>query len=164
MITVASDDGAVMQVVNMSSFFNREIFMHSFGDMRFSKPIALKRMMYTVLFILLWTVPLVFTFGVVFELWFAAIALVPPFVLGALANKPIWGGRVLPEFLKVTAVYLGEPKGWTDHRNDNSLGEGVYDGGMNVWVSRRRELRMLAAMKEARKQGTPIDNYVVADD
>ena len=83
----------VLQVVNMRTFFSREVFMHSLGDMRFSKPIALKQAMYTVVFFAIYTLPLVLIAGLHLNVYFAAIALAPPILLGKFANQPIWGGR-----------------------------------------------------------------------
>lgn len=155
------DENNLIQVVNMRSFFTREIFMHSLGDIRFSKPIALKQAMYTTVFLLLWTLPIVVIFGFKVNVWFVLIAVVPPIVLGRFANKPIWGGRNLIDFIKVSFQYATEPRGWTDHRNDNSLGRDVYTVESPVWVSRRRELLLLAELKDEQKSGIPARHRIV---
>lgn len=154
----------VLQVVNMRTFFSREVFMHSLGDMRFSKPIALKQAMYTVVFFAIYTLPLVLIAGLHLNVYFAAIALAPPILLGKFANQPIWGGRTLIGFVRVTASYVREPRGWTDHRNDSSLGRDVYTVDHNVWVSRRRELKILALLRDEKELGIKSDNKIYDSD
>lgn len=157
------DDDSI-QVVNMRSFFSREIFMHSLGDIRFSKPIALKRVAYTALFLAIYTAPLIIIFGFIVNVWFVTIAFVPPFVLGTYANKPIWGGRTLIDFIKVTINFIKEPRGWTDHKSNNELGKGVYSLDSDVWVSRRREIQLLKDLKMERKKGIPSGHKIYEPD
>lgn len=141
----------LIPIVNMRTFFNREIFMHALGDIRFKQPIALKQAAYTMFFLLIWTLPIALTFKLNNPyVWM--IALVPPIALGRYANKPIWGGRTLIDFIKVTFKFLGEPKGWTETKANNELGKAVYSVEQDVWISRRRELNVLADEKEIRKK------------
>lgn len=161
---MAGNENNVLQVVNMRTFFSREVFMHSLGDIRFSKPIALKQAMYTVAFFGLYTLPIILIFGFQFSVYFVAIAFAPPIALGKFANQPIWGGRTLIGFIRVTIDYIGEPRGWTDHRNDSSLGKDVYKVDHNIWVSRRRELKILAALRDEKELGIKPENRVYPND
>lgn len=135
-------------VYNMTNFFNRELLMYSIGDIKFKKPISLKRVGYTTAFFIIWTIPLILIFGFVINVFFLAIAILPPLFIGNFAARPVWGGRSLIDFLKVSFNFLTEPKGWTDLKPNNGLGKDIYYVEDEIWVSRRRELQLLAQMKE----------------
>lgn len=137
-----------VHVVNMTNFFNRELYMYSLGDIKFRKPVSLKKVAYTTAFLILWTVPVIVFLGLQFNFLFAVLAFAPPIVLGNLAAKPVWGGRGLIDYLKTTVNYIKEPKGWTDLNANNLLDRTVYFTESEIWISRRRELQMLADMKE----------------
>ena len=138
-------------VVNMTNFFNRELFMYSLGDIKFKKPIALKKVAYTTAFLILWAIPLFLTFGLILNPLFLAVLVVPPIALGHFATKPVWGGRGLLDFLKTLFGYIGEPKGWTDLESNNKLDKEVLYVENEIWISRRRELQLLADIKEGRE-------------
>ena len=150
------DEGNVIPIINMRTFFNREIFMYALGDIRLKKPIALKQAMYVIAFLAIWSGPIIYVFGLVLNPYFIIITFVPPFLLGAFANRPIWGGRTLMDFIKVTFNYIQEPRGWTEHRANSELGKAVYHVEHDIWVSRRKELNILADMKEAQKRGIRV--------
>mgnify|MGYP000854892376 FL=1 len=137
-----------VHVVNMTNFFNRELYMYSLGDIKFRKPVSLKKVAYTTAFLILWTVPVIVFLGLQFNFLFAVLAFAPPIILGNLAAKPVWGGRGLIDYLKTTVNYIKEPKGWTDLNANNLLDRTVYFTESEIWISRRRELQMLADMKE----------------
>jgi hypothetical protein len=138
--------------INMTNFFNRELFMYSLGDIRFKKPISLKRVAWTTVFLLVWTLPIVLIFGIQLNVFFAVITLGPPLFLGPFVAKPRFGGKGLVDYIKSTVKHIGEPKGWTDLHPTNELDRGVYFTEDEVWISRRRELQLLADMKEKRKK------------
>lgn len=135
-------------VVNMTNFFNRELFMYSLGDIKFKKPIALKKVAYITAFLIIWTIPMVVIFGLKLNPIFIAFALGPPFLLGHFATKPVWGGRGLVDFLKTLVGFIGEPKGWTDLKSAPKLDQEVFFVSDEIWVSRRQELQLLAGMSE----------------
>lgn len=143
--------------INMTNFFNRELFMYSLGDIRFKKPVSLKKVAYTTAFLIIWTLPLILIFGIQLNVFFAAITLLPPFFLGNIASKPKFGGKTLIDWLKTTIKYIGEPKGWTDLNASKTLDSGVFFVEDEIWISRRRELQFLAdlrkqkALKEGKK-------------
>ena len=150
-----------LRIVNMRSFFNREILMHAIGDHRFGKPVALKTMLYIVFFLLAYSLPIIMFFGFKMNIVYVAVVFAPPIFLGKFANKPIWGGRTLIDFIKVTFSFLGEPKGWTDHKNNNELGKAVYTVDYDIWVSRRRELQLLAGLDEEQKTGKKTNHRIM---
>lgn len=136
--------------VNMTNFFNRELFMYSLGDIKFKKPISLKKVAYTMGFLILWTLPLYLIFGLKLSPFYFVLLLAPPFVAGHFATKPAFGGKTLIDFTKTMFKFAGEPKGWLDLRNDNGLGKEVYYVENEIWIGRRRELQLLADIQEDR--------------
>lgn len=143
-------------ILNMTNFFNRELFMYSLGDIRFKKPVSLKKAAYVLGFLLIWTLPMFLIFGIKLNPFYLVIALVPPIVLGNFAGKPVWGGKPLFDFIKTLVKFLQEPKGWTDLKN-NKMDEEVYYSDSEIWVSRRRELQLLADLEESQiKRNIPV--------
>lgn len=134
--------------INMTNFFNRELFMYSLGDIRFKKPVSLKKVAYTTAFLIIWTLPIVLIFGLHINLLFFVFALGPPFVMGNFASKPMFGGKTLIEWFKTTVRFLGEPKGWTDLNSSKTLDNGTFFVESEIWISRRRELQILADLHE----------------
>lgn len=139
--------------INMTNFFNRELFMYSLGDIRFKKPVSLKKVAYTTAFLIIWTIPIVLFFGFHLNLLFVAFALGPPFIMGNFASKPMFGGKTLIEWVKTTFRFMGEPKGWTDLNSSKTLDNGAFFVESEIWISRRRELQLLADMKEKQATG-----------
>lgn len=139
-------------VHNMTDFFNRELFMRSLGDIRFKKPISLRRVAYTTIFFIAWTLPMFLIFGIILNVFFIAIAVAPPFILGYFASKPVWGGRSLMDFLKVNMRFMTEPKGWTDLEPNNRLNNDRLFVEDEIWISRRRELQLLADLREEKEE------------
>lgn len=140
--------------LNMTNFFKRELFMYSFGDIKFKKPIALKTLAFTVGFLLIWVIPLMLIFGIPMNPIAAILYFGPPIALGQVASRPIFGGKTLIDFVKTAILYLGEPKGWADLKPFNaSKSQQTYSIEHEIWISRRREYAMLAEMIDA----TPIE-------
>lgn len=138
--------------MNMTNFFNRELMMYAFGDIKFKKPISLKLIAFTLGFLIVWVLPLFILFGIPTSPFTLVIYLAPPIVLGQLAVRPIFGGKTMMDFLKTAFVHLGEPRGWADGRPYNaSSKEQTYSMGHEVWISRRRELALLADMLEGKE-------------
>lgn len=142
--------GRGLEGVNMTNFFNRELFMYSLGDIQFKKPISLKKVAYIMGFLIVWTLPMYLIFGLKLNPFYFVFLLAPPFVAGHFATKPAFGGKNLIDFVKTMVKYLGEPKGWLDLKSDNSLGKDVYYVENEIWIGRRRELQLLADIQEER--------------
>lgn len=142
-----------ISIMNMTNLFTRDLKMYSLGDIRFNTPISLKKVAYTTGFLLLWTIPLVLIFGLQLNVYFAAIALLPPFVFGHFASKPVWGGKSLVDYIQTVASYITEPSSWTD-LYENREKKNQYYVQSEIWISRRRELQLLADLKEKRAAET----------
>lgn len=138
-------------IINMTKFFNRELFMYAISDFKFSKPKSLKYIGYTALALALWSLPfvLIFKIATVTNPYFAMFVFIPPFVIGHYASQPIWGGRGLIDFIQVYSKYLAEPKAWADYNGFKPKNE-TYYVKQPLWVSRRREYQYLAELKEKR--------------
>lgn len=134
--------------LNMTNFFNRELMMYSFGDIKFKKPISLKAIAYTLAFLILWTLPLFVIFGIPMDPFRLVIYVVPPIALGQLAIRPIFGGKTLIDFTKTAIGFLGEPRGWADNKPFDAKAQ-TYTTEHEIWISRRREYAMLADLIEA---------------
>lgn len=136
--------------INMTNFFNRELFMYSLGDIKFQKPVSLKKVAYTTAFLIMWTLPIILIFGIHINIFFVFIVLAPPIVMGNIASKPMFGGKTLIEWVKSTVGFIGEPKGWTDLNPSKTLDSGMVFVENEIWIGRRRELQILADLREKR--------------
>lgn len=139
----------MIRVVNLTNFFNRELWMYSLGDIKFKKPIALKKVAYVTIFLVIWTIPLVLTFGFPTGPLTFAIFVVLPIVAGNFASRPVFGGKGLLDFLKTAIGFLQEPKGWLDFLNSNKMDTEVFYVENEIWLSRRREIEILRRETEA---------------
>lgn len=137
--------------INMTSFFKRKLFMYSLGDIRFKKPIALKKVAYITIAFIFWSLPLVVIFGLKLNVWFGALVIIPPIIFGHYASEPKFGGMTLIGWLKNALEYMTTPKGWSDsgpvYETDCKA---EYNFDSEIWISRRRELQILADLREER--------------
>lgn len=145
--------GRYAEILNMTNFFNRELMMYSLGDIKLKKPIALKKVAYVTGFIIVWSLPLILIFGLVLNVYYAILVIAPPLVLGHCASKPVWGGKGLIDFLKTLSTYISEPKIWTDLKPNKNPNKNKYYVESEIWISRRRELQLLADMREKQNIG-----------
>lgn len=135
--------------LNMTGFFKRELQMYALGDIKFKKPISIKQVAYILGFYIVWTLPLVLAFGFQLNPVYAVLVLVPPVVLGTFAVKPIFGGKTLIDYGRTAVMFLSEPKAWADLKPYKT--KEVYTINSEIWISRRRELQILADMIEGQK-------------
>lgn len=150
---MSDEDRLGLVGLNMTNFFKRELFMYALGDIKFKKPISLKKVAYTMGFILIWTLPIFFIFGLILNPFYVLLMIVPPIAAGHYATKPVFGGKTLIPFTKsIIKYHLSEPKAWLDLKNSNYFGTQVFFIENEIWISRRRELRLLASMKEQSKR------------
>ena len=52
-----------LTILNMTNFFNRELFLYSLGDLKLRKPVSLKKAAYVVAFLVIWTLPFMLLTG-----------------------------------------------------------------------------------------------------
>lgn len=137
----------------MTWFFNRELFMSALGDIKLSKPISLKKMAYSIVFLIVWVVPILFISGLRFDLPFLVFLLAPPLVMGHFASKPVWGGKNLINWSKSLYNFLIlEPQGWADLKPMDNPDNQVFFTEHEIWISRRRELNKLFREKKRRRE------------
>lgn len=134
-----------VRVVNMTNFFNRELLMYSLGDIKFKKPIALKKVAYVTAFLIIWAVPIILLFGFPTGPFSVIVTIVVPVVAGNIASKPVFGGKGLLDFLRTLSSFVSQPKGWLDFKASNELEDEVLYVEDEIWISRRREIEMLEA-------------------
>lgn len=134
-------------ITNMTNLFTRELYMYSLGDIRFGSGISLKKVAYTTAFILLWSFPLILIFGIHLNVYYAAVVIVPPFVLGHFASKPVWGGKSLIDYAQTIFTYITQPRAWTDLYENREKKDSYYVQS-EIWISRRREMQLLADLRE----------------
>ena len=146
-------------VANMTNFFSRELFMYSLGDIKFKKPISLKKVAYSTVFLIIWIIPLFLTFGIMMNPFYIGFLVIPPIILGNFAAKPVWGGRGLIDFLKTIANFVSEPKGWTDLNSTNKLDKEKLFVESEVWLSRRREIQLLADVREKKVKLSDVTTF-----
>lgn len=132
-----------LTILNMTNFFNRELFLYSLGDLKLRKPVSLKKAAYVVAFLVIWTLPFMLLTGFRFDITLV-IAVAPPFLIAHWATKPVFGGRGLLDAITTTAKYIGEPGCWTDFAENNLHRERRHHIQKEIWISRRRELQKLA--------------------
>lgn len=146
--------------VNMTKLFTRDAMMHSIGDIRLKSPISLKKAGYTVVFFALWTAPLIYFVGIHFNLPFTLIAIGPPMILAWLATSNLFGGKNLIDYTSTLIKFILAPRGWTDSNPKSphyapakgKFDEHSYFIAKEVWISRRRELKMLAPQEPNKKK------------
>jgi len=134
-----------IRVANLTNFFNRQIMMYSMGDIKFKKPVSLKKVAYITAFLIMWGLPWFYLLGVPDNPYKFAWMIVLPIVAGNFASRPMFGGKGLIDWLKTLIDYnFKEPKGWLDFNNANTMKIETFYTDSEIWVSRRREIEMLS--------------------
>jgi len=132
----------------MTSFFNRELFLYSLGDISLSKPVSLKKAMFLIVGIVIWTVPLVLVFGIYFNVFYLAFLASVPVLLALVGDKPVFDGRTIIDAVRVTVRYLFAEKCYTDFTVSDIHKKPEFFIQKEIWISRRRELMELAELWE----------------
>lgn len=135
-------------VMNATEFLNRPIYLYALGDIRLKNPVPLKKAAFILTGFIVYTVPLIMIFGLIMSPFYLAFILGPPIIVGSYATKPL-GGRTIFEHANVMVEWVSEPKGWTDFKA-NSMREEKHSIISEIWISRRRELNLLAEIVEGK--------------
>ena len=135
-------------VLNMTGFFNRELYLYSLGDISLSKPVSLKKAGFLIVGLIIWTLPLILIFGLHFSIFFLAIAVGPPLGLAALGDRPVFDGRSIIDAVRVTFRFLFSRKCYTDFNVSDIHTKPEHFIQKEIWISRRRELMELAEIWE----------------
>lgn len=141
-----------LPILNMTSFFNRELFLYSLGDISLSKPVSLKKAGFLLIGLVIWALPLILIFGIQFNPFFLALALGPPILLAAAGDKPLFDGRGIFDATKVSLRYIGTKKCYTDFAVSDIHTKPEYFIQKEIWISRRRELMELAELWEEKSK------------
>lgn len=140
-----------LRIINMTNFFSRELYLYSLGDLRLPQPISLKTAMYFILGAVVWSVPILLIFGIIFNVFYLLLVLAGPVALAVLSSRPIFGGRGLIDALVVTVKYLLSPRLYTDGTASSIDSDPNREVSHEFWISRRRELHELAATTRKKK-------------
>jgi hypothetical protein len=127
----------VVPIIVSTGFFHREAMMYALGDIKFNKPKSLKTLIYTVILIIIYSIPMAWfvvgldkTFSNVF---FASIVFGPSLLIGNLANKPIFNGKSMIKYFSSYFKYLSHPKLFCDLFPYESFDEQYVD--FNIWIA-----------------------------
>lgn len=136
---------------NFTNVFNRELMLYSLGDISFQKPVSLKKAGYIMGAIVFISLPIVLTFGIIIDPWFIIFTFGVPIALGIMLSRPIFPGeRTFVQYLiPMIGFVKRSPRVWADLKKKKKLPK--YQVNEEIWVSRRRELHMLASLKEQEK-------------
>lgn len=138
-------DGIV--IANFTTLFKRELLLYSIGsEITLPKPVALKTVLYFILFSVIWIAPIVSIFGIIFNVFYAFLLIVPPAALASFAGRPIWGGMSLFAWIQTQIHYLREAPFYTDLEPDKGE-ETIEQINYDIWVSRRREMVYLSSLE-----------------
>lgn len=141
-----------LPISNMTSFFNRELFLYSLGDISLSKPVSLKKAGFLMLGLMIWALPLILVFGIHFNPLYLALLIGPPVGLAALGDKPLFDGRGIIDAAKVTSRFIFSKKCYTDFTVSEIHTNPEFFIEKEVWISRRRELMELAELWEEKSK------------
>lgn len=135
----------MIPVINMTKFFNKELFLYSIGDLRMPKPVSIRKAGMFLGAIAAWTLPLMIIFNFPANLLFWVVALSVPLLFATVADMPFFGGRSVIEAAAVSAKYISRPHNYADFKATN-IGKSSprYTVDQEMWISRRRELMELA--------------------
>lgn len=137
-----------LPILNMTSFFNRELFIYSLGDISLSKPVSLKKAGFFMLGLVFWTGPLIAIFGLNLNVAFLGFVLIGPILLAVIGDKPVFDGRSIIDAIKVTLKYIFTQKCYTDFSVSDTHKAPEYSIQKEIWIGRRRELMELAELWE----------------
>lgn len=132
---------------NLTQFFNREIMIYAFGDIKLKKPLPMKTFLWTVVGFACWALPILIIFGLRLEPIFLAIVVIPPIVFGRYASRPVFGGKTMFAWAQAQINYMTQPRGWSDFKVDNDQQDAVYNVSHEISVSRRRDLAYLTQLE-----------------
>lgn len=137
-----------VRVLNMTRLFDKEMLIYSFADIRLKKPARVVWILYFLLLVLVWTVPL--TKILPFNPYILFIELIVPIGGASLMSKPIWGGKKFFDFMKTQFKYIFQPKVYYDCNAGTKLKS--YNINHNYQVSRRREYYELYLLEQRRRR------------
>lgn len=135
-----------VRVLNMTRLFDKEMLIYSFFDIRLKKPARVVFILYFLLLVLIWALPLYMLLPL--NPYTLALMLGVPFGGASAMSKPIWGGKKFFNWLQTQFKYLGEPKYFYDTIAGKKLQSHKIDH--QILVSRRRDYEKLVIIEQRR--------------
>lgn len=117
-------------VINVyTDYFKRDLQLYALGDIRFNKPKSLKVVGYTLVLLVIWSLPMFLLIGPersFSNVVWAAIILVPPFVAGNFMARPLFHNKPFMKDVLATIRYAGWSAIYADfwgypYKNDMSM-------------------------------------------
>ena len=143
-------------VYNFTKTLKRGSVVRTLGsDFVLPFAIAFEGLAYGFVGFLAWSLPILFFVGVKFSLWYMALVIVPPILLGYVGTLRlgIFGDRSIASFLSaMITFFFVEPAGWLSLRPVSKemtrSGEKAKVAPSLMWVSRERDLVNLQAARD----------------
>lgn len=129
-------------VKDMTKLFNKEMLLYSLADFSFKTPKRVSFLVYSILLFGIYSVPLIYFLWPLNQ-YTAMLALIPPFVLGNLMSKPIWGGKSFISWGKCQIKFILSKKRYYDGIGNKKL-RAKYTVDHSYTVSRRKDYYELA--------------------
>lgn len=126
----------MIRVLDMTSLFTKELLMYSMFDIQFARPVRLKYVAYLILWLIIWTTPILMLTWVPGPYgWIIAVA--PPFGMAHLMSQPVWGGKSFVQWFTTQINFISSPKTFLDGKVSNEIGSYRIDN--KYTVSRRSD-------------------------
>lgn len=135
-----------VRVLNMTRLFDKELLIYSFADIRLKKPARVVWLLYFLILVVIWAVPIFMWLPL--TPYTLVLALGVPIGGASLMSKPIWGGKKFFDFMKCQIAFIGEPKIFYDCHAGTKLSD--YKINHTYQVSRRREYQKLLILEQRR--------------
>lgn len=133
-----------VQIVNANNVFRSPSYIYALDDdIKFSKPIEIKKAWVIMLTFIIWVSAFVIIFGIKINIWYGIFLVVPPMLIGNFINKPVVQGRTIGGFARIFLSWRMEPRGFTDWE-PNDMREEIYEVDYEYLVSRRKDMQILA--------------------
>lgn len=154
----------IMTTFNATPFLQREKFMYSFGDIKFSTPKSLTKLMYTAIGFFIWGLPWLVLVPFSINPWYLALVFGPPVLFGQFASKPIFDGRMFQDWIKIMAGYMNRSHVFLDFRASNKPEVSIWSYYGETWVSRRDDIKLLIAKinNEIELEDNLYNDYAIA--
>lgn len=139
-----------LPVLNMTNFFNKDLFLYSLGDIKLSKPVSLKKVGFFLVGLIIWSFPIFSIFGLILDPIYLAFLFSVPILLGIIGDKPLFDGRNIFDATAIVVKFVFSDKCYTDTVASDTHLSPTFFIEQEIWISRRQELQELANMIEVK--------------
>lgn len=128
-----------IEIIVFTDFFKREKKLYALGDIALTRPISFKLAGNILLFLGLWTFPIVKIFGMgalISSPYVAIITLGPAIGMGFLVSKPnaIFNHKSFYTWILCNIKYALSPKYWCDMKSSTINNGDKVNGDFRVWI------------------------------